>query len=158
MSRQIVDMINSSLRIPFPRPVSGGGGGGTDNTPDAVNWEDITYDVSAVTSTITSKQITGVTSGIYLNLTGQTSNPNVIIYYRVDNTEQTGTVVTDPAPSSPWVQIAEASPGTTFPVNNNQWVSFAGWAAAKNASEQQDVYNASDNNTLLDSFTLNSIE
>lgn len=150
------------MTFPYVRPYnihpSVAGGGGTDNTPDAVNWENITYDVSAVTSTITSKQITGVTSGIYLNLAGQTSNPNILLYYRVDSTEQTGTVVTDPAPSSPWVQIAEGSPGTTFPVNNNQWVSFAGWAAAKNASEQQNVYNASDNNTLLDSFTINSIE
>ncbi len=122
-----------------------------DNVPDAVNWGDIIFYVSANYGTITSKQITGISSSIDLNVTDFVTNPDIAMYYQVSNSEVTGTITG--APSSPWISIDD-NPGTTFSVSNNQWVSFCcyGTAATKNA-DTVSVYNASDSNSLLDTFT-----
>lgn len=143
--------------IPFIKsfnihPSSSGGG----NNP-VVNWTNITWNTSSSLGTITSKQITGITGSIDLNISEETTAPTDIkLYYRVDNSEVTGNITGQPG--SPWIQVEGGFTGTTFTVNNNQWVSFACWCNTTTSSaDTMFVYNASDSNSLLDTFTIQSV-
>lgn len=141
--------------IPFIFNTHPSSGGGSDNTPNAINWTDIAWDTGDSLGTVTSKQITGISGSIDLNVSEEETAPdNILLYYRVDNSEITANITG--TPGSPWVQVA-ASPGSTFAVSNNQWVTFSCWSSTttKNATTIS-VYNASDSNTLLDTFTIQS--
>jgi hypothetical protein len=122
-----------------------------DNTPDAVNWGNIAWYIGDSFGTITSKQITGISNSINLNVSDFITSPDAVLYYQVSNSEITGNITS--APTSPWQQVSEF--GTTFSVNNNQWVSFCcyGTGNTKNA-ETISVYNQSNSNVLLDTFTI----
>jgi hypothetical protein len=130
-------------------------GGGSDNIPDSINWADISWDTGDSLGAVTSKQITGISGSIDLNVSEEETSPdNIFLYYRVDSSEITANITE--TPGSPWVQVV-GSPGSTFTVNNNQWVTFSCWSSVttKNATTIS-VYNASDSNVLLDTFTIQS--
>jgi hypothetical protein len=110
------------MTFPFIRPMNihpSAAGGGIDNTPNAINWGNITWDNTTLTGTIDSKQITGITSGIYLQIQpGTGSSPT--LYYRVSDSQVTGSQTSNP-PVSPWISIAS---NTNVIVSGNQWLSF----------------------------------
>lgn len=125
-----------------------------DNTPNSVNWENISWIRSTGTGAITSKQISGISSSINLYTEEAVTNPDIKLYYRLDNSEQTGSITS--APSSPWIQVAESPTGTTFSVDNNQWVSFCchSTSTGKIFATTITVINKSDNDSSLDTFTI----
>jgi hypothetical protein len=128
-----------------------------DVTPNAVNWDDISWFTASLYGTISSKQITGIKNSIQLNLTEPVTTPDdVTLWYRVTDTEITGTQ-TDAPPTSPWIQIASGS-GTTFTVKNNQWVSFTCYGANKLSPASVNVVNVSDGNAVIDSFNIEAVD
>lgn len=125
-----------------------------DNTPDAVNWGDIYWDVSDSTGIVTSRQITGISSSINLYV----ENPwktYVTLWYQVTGSQITANITS--LPSSPWVEIGSAGAGATITVNNNEWVTFACHGGSDSKTpEAITVLNASDSNAQLDTFTIDS--
>jgi hypothetical protein len=100
--------------------------------PDPTNWTTIEYDCTPNTSTITSKQITGVNiaGSIQLRIDpGTGSIPT--LYYKITSTQQTGTV-TGP-PDGTWTAITAV---TTITVNNNEWVSFCTYDSTGSTSSR----------------------
>lgn len=126
---------------------------GVDNTPNAVNWANLTYDISDNLANISSQQITGISTSISLNISEESTSPEAELYYRVGNSDLTGNL--SGAPASPWVQVV-GSPGTTFSVSNNEWVSFVCYSSGSTKVDPTTltVYNSSDNDAPLDSFTI----
>ena len=149
---RIRDVIGGGI-IPWPRPIPCPPGG-NDNTPNAVNWSNIVFNVADDFGDITSQQITGISSSITLKVEDVSTSPNTEVYYRVDSSQQTGSVFGKP--TSPWAKLAETAPYTTFNVNNNQWVSFACWGDSKVSADTLTVVNTSDGNATLDTFTVQS--
>lgn len=129
-------------------------GSSIDNTPDSVDWANISWIRSTGTGAITSKQISGISTSINLYTQEAVTSPDIELYYRVDNSEQTGSITS--APSSPWVQVSESPTGTTFSVNNNQWVSFCCYSTSANKifATTITITNKSDNDAPLDTFTI----
>jgi len=123
----------------------------TDNTPDAVNWGDIYWDVSDSVGIVTSRQITGISSSI--NLYIENLLADVTLWYQVTGSQITSNITS--LPSFPWAEIGNF--GVTIAVNNNEWVTFAchGGSDSKNPHTIT-VLNASDSNAQLDTFTIDS--
>jgi hypothetical protein len=122
------------------------GGGGSDVTPAAVNWGDI----SVAGTRYTTQQITSISSSITVQLTAS-GTPGTRLWYKIDTT---GPIYTTGTPTSyGFTQI------TSFPinitVNNNEYLSF-GMASAVNrgSSSTITVTNTSDSNTVLDTFLI----
>jgi hypothetical protein len=139
------------VTFPFIRPrnihPSSAGGGGADNTPNTVNWENITWDGTSLVGTIQSKQITGITSGIYLQIQpGTGSDPD--LYYQISASQVTGSQTNQP-PSSPWTLV---SSNTNVIVSGNQWLSFTCHDTAGFGNRTATVINQSDGNATLDTF------
>lgn len=138
------------MTFPYIRPMnihpSAAGGGGTDNTPNAINWGDINWDSTAGQGTIDSKQITGITSGIYLQIQPGTGSAPTL-YYQVSASQITGTQNNSP-PSSPWVSVTS---NTTVIVSGNQWLSFTCYLDG--GGRTATVVNQSDGNATLDTFS-----
>ena len=118
--------------------------GGTDVTPNAVNWADVVYDFGLGTCGVESKQITGISSSISIEIQPGTGTEPVL-YYQITSSQVTGT--TTGTPSSPWVAVTS---NTTVSINNNQWLSFV----CNNTGDTRTatIINTSDGNATLDTF------
>lgn len=100
--------------------------------PDPTNWTTIEYDCTPNTSTITSKQITGVNIAGSIQLRIDPGTGTVpTLYYKITSTQQTGTV-TGP-PGGTWTAITAV---TTITVNNNEWVSFCTYDSTGSTSSR----------------------
>jgi hypothetical protein len=143
---RIIDLIGGGI-IPWPRPVPcpGGGGGGGDNTPNAVNWDDIRWIAQFDEGDITSQRITGITSSITLQIQPNGSSPT--LYYQISNNDELD-VVQFGFPDPPWVAVTS---NTNITINNNQYLSFTAYGAGLEVTAT--IVNVSDNNTVLDTFT-----
>lgn len=124
-----------------------------DNVPNAVDWVGIEWSISNSSCPVTSQQITGISSSINLFISEAVTSPDLELYYRVDNSEVTGNITSQPG--SPWIQVQGGS-GTTFSVNNNQWVSFVCYTSSTSdiAATTMTVINKSNNDNPLDTFTI----
>jgi hypothetical protein len=119
-----------------------------DNTPDSINWGAITWNTGGGPGTIDSKQITGISSGILLEIQpGSGSCPD--LYYRISSSQITGTQTNDP-PSAPWSIV---SSGTTVIVSGDQWLSFTCHGSFGLCNRTATVINKSDEDAVLDTFT-----
>jgi hypothetical protein len=119
----------------------------------SVNWEDISWAIRDSVGIVTSKQISGISSAINLNVVE--AEADITLWYQVTSSQITANQTT--TPSSPWIQVASGA-GTTFSVSNGQWVSFVCHGTIKVSAKQIDVKNASDSNKVIDSFTISVIE
>jgi len=123
-------------------------------TPDPTNWTTIEYDCAPNTSTITSKQITGVSvaGSIQLRINPGTGSAPVL-YYKITSTQQTGTV-TGP-PDGTWTAITAT---TTITVNNNEWVSFCTYDSTCSTNSRTATVTANPGacESELDTFTYQS--
>lgn len=136
------------MTFPYIRPFNiypSTAGGGADNTPNAVNWSDIQWEPVLPEGTITSKQITGISSSINIQI--QPGNGfGATLYYQIGSSDLTDFHYLDP-PSSPWISVTS---NTTISVNNNQWLSFLCHGA--NGEGTATIVNISDSNQTLDTF------
>lgn len=127
-----------------------GGGGGSDVTPNAVNWSDVYYEGMSGNFYYSERRITGINTSITLRITSETTD-GVLVYV----TATSGYVVSGDGSSSqdPWyLGFTYLIPGSsdTFTVSNNDYVTFG---ATGNASDYQiKVFNDSDGGVQLDSF------
>ena len=111
-------------------------GGGADVTPNAVNWNDVVSAVSATTNTVT---ITGINTAINLSISGY-SFGGFKVY--INNNEFT--IDDDPY---------------TVSVSNNDEVYFVfSTSTGEETTISITVTNASDGNTVLDTFTMTAFE
>lgn len=136
-----------------------GGGGGADNTPDAVNWTDTSAVRPAkgtINVTTIGQQITGITSSINLTVTNSTSLRIGNLSYGVNSTNNSATATyTVIIGGSPIIGTNTVS--STFSVSNNQWLFFryvigssvGGWGAGTTTLT---LTNTSDSNTILDTW------
>lgn len=124
----------------------------TDNVPDPVNWSNITWYNATGYGTITSKQITGIVNPITLKVIDAVTSPDIQLWVQVSNSEITGDQLTIPAGPT-WTQIAD-SPGTTFSVSNNQWVSFCCYGTSVISAQTVSVLNADKSDAVVDTFTI----
>jgi len=133
-----------SMARPFIIHPSSPAASGNDVIPNAVNWADLVYDNDANTCAVESKQITGISSSINIEIQpGAGSFP--VLYYQISSSQVTGT--TTGSPSSPWVSVAS---NTTISINNNQWLSFVCNNTGSNRTAT--IVNTSNGNTTLDTF------
>jgi len=133
--------------------------GGTDNTPDAVNWTDTAATrplKGSVTVTTIGQQITGITSSINLTVTNSTGIRIGSLSYGVSATnDSTKPTYIGLIAGSPIGGTNTVSP--TFSVSNNQWLFFryivgsspGGYGAGTTTLT---VTNTSDSNTILDTW------
>lgn len=122
---------------------------GVDNTPNQLIWADITWDAGAFPQQggITSQQITGITSGIYIQIQPGTGNTPTL-YYQISANQITGTIASQPV--SPWTS---ATSNTTVIVSGNQWLSFTCHSDSfQEIQRTATIINLSDGNKTLDSF------
>lgn len=119
----------------FPSPIPL-----TDVTPNAVNWSDIVYNESFGEPGWTSRQITGISAPITL-FASTTSPANQNLLWKVTATE----------PLYDSFLTGFSSSTTTLSVSNTQWVTFA-YVGSEFATVT--VYNQSDSNAILDTFTV----
>jgi hypothetical protein len=124
-----------------------------------LDWANIVWYSGLGYGTITSKQVSGLTS-TNLNIKVKASSVSTgiddpTLWYQVTNTQITGNQTT--APGSPWLQI-NINAGTTFNVNNNQWLSFVCYGPTKGSSITMEVRNASNADALIDTFTIQVLE
>ena len=136
-------------------------GGGADVTPNAVDWNDMTYNgISDLISPIPTKQITGINQTI--NLTITTDSPVSFFYYEVTSTpfypDQSDAESGSIAYTAEFLGYGvltysfDAANPIQISVNNNDYITFAGIASGGIATIT--VTNDSDNSTELDTFTL----
>lgn len=112
--------------------------GGTDVTPNAVNWDD-TYDWPSPIYTNT-QQITGISTSITLEVEIVYADAFYTLEVGVNNSNSYGGTITD------------VTGGGTFTVDNNQYVTFkltGGFGLV-----EFKVINNSDANTTLDSIIM----
>lgn len=124
-----------------------GGGGGSDVTPNAVNWSDMTYNDGTGEIGFSSKQITGINADITL---GASAISNGGLYYKISDTE-----VTQVTSLTGYTAISSGG-GNTAAVSNNKWVTFA-YAGTANATTVT-IRNVTDGNAVLDTFQVFFIE
>lgn len=118
----------------------------------SINWDNISWSYGSSSASITSKQLTNYPSGVTFFVSDGVTAPDILVYYQVSSSEITGTQDGQPA-SPPWTQVAEF--GSTFAVNNNQWVSFTCYSTsnAKIAAQTVTVLDNS-NSSQVDTFTV----
>jgi hypothetical protein len=126
------------------------GGGGSDITPDAVNWADV-FVSDGTTFNYSQRQITGITSSITIKVQ-YTPTFSATLYYYVSNTS--GDIVSGDGslgnlPAS-YGMTSIANNGT-FTVSNNQYVTF-GVTVACGEFCTVTVKNQSDGDATLDTF------
>ena len=114
------------------------GGGGGDVTPNAVNWND----VAAPGGSTNTQTITGINTAINLTIsfTGYYGTGAFNVY---KNASQTS--------------LADEGTPFTLSVSNNDQIYFYGSSVSEQAISVT-VTNASDGNTVLDTFTINTGE
>ena len=113
-----------------------GGGGGNDVTPNAVNWNDVAAPGGS-TNTVT---ITGINTAINLSISF-TGYPGVGGFNVYKNDSETSLA-------------NEGSPFTLSVSNNDQIYFYASTGMTQTISVT--VTNASDGNTVLDTFTIST--
>lgn len=142
---------NPDVRLPnvpfkkfgFPDPIPL-----TDPTPTPTpNWSNIVYGPDNVNS---GQQITGINVPINLYLTyARLAGPDDQPWVKVTSTYNENDATEFPDYSNGWTTIAQ---NVLIPVTNNQWVWFGTRTTDSNARTLT-VKNATDNDTILDTFT-----
>ena len=115
-------------------------GGGSDVTPNAVNWNDVSAPGGS-TNTVT---ITGINTAINLSISW-TGYPGFGGFDVYKNDSQISLAEVSQNEGSPY----------TLSVSNNDEIYFSAFSPATVASISVTVTNASDGDTVLDTFTLN---
>lgn len=136
--------------IASSRPRVVAGGGGSDVTPNAVNFTSIYYNNEFGEYAYTEKQITGINQTITLRV--EFSSPGSQLYYSVSNTS--GFVVFGDNvsyDSPPGYGMTPINNLDSFNVQNNQYVTF-GVQPTCSANEIVTVVNTSDASAVLDTF------
>lgn len=113
-------------------------GGGADVTPNAVNWDDVTSAYAATTNTVT---ITGINTAINLSISFTGYSVGAFDVYK--NGSDTSLA-------------ANGSPTTLSVSNNDEIYFFLGGQDEQTVSIT--VKNTSDNNTVLDTFTMTAYQ
>jgi hypothetical protein len=131
------------------------GGGGGDNTPNAVNWADVTTSAGSkpvgYRYAYSAQQITGVDTSITLR-TVFTTTSYVGLYYKVQSTSTVPASTSAPT-SNGYTNILHNG---TITVSNNEYVVFSTVGAGSNTNSVITVNNTSDSNATLDTFTATS--
>lgn len=123
--------------------------GGTDVIPDPVNWANIESNFNDLQMyeppTYSSKQITGISDTI--NITANWSGATLSLQYKITDNEFVG-------PSNQFTGFLPVTSGASISVANNKWVTF--WNTTYNTIPPTTVTvrNASDSNTVLDTFVV----
>lgn len=124
--------------------------GGADVTPNAVNWADVVYDLGPNACGVESKQITGISSSISIEIQpGAGASP--VLYYQITSSQVTGT--TTGTPSSPWTAVTS---NTTVSINNNEWLSFV--CNNTGTTRVATIVNTSNGNATLDTFNYQLVD
>lgn len=129
--------------FPAPPPL-------TDPTPTPTpNWSNITHQSGGI-HVNSGQQITGISLPIDLYLSyARLAGPDDQPWLKVTSTYNANDATQFPDYSNGWTMIPQ---NTLFTVTNNQWVWFGTRTTDTNARTLT-VNNASDNNTVLDTFT-----
>ena len=139
-----------SMARPFIIHPSSPAASGSDFIPNAVSWADVVYDLGPNTCPVESKQITGISSSINIEIQpGAGSFP--VLYYQISASQVTGT--TTGSPSSPWVSVTS---NTTVSASNNQWLSFV--CNNTGTTRTATIVNVSNGNTTLDTFNYQLVD
>jgi hypothetical protein len=134
------------MPFPFIRPLNIHPSVQSGDTPNSVDWSDITFDDFSSKGLITSQQITGIAGSINIEIQPGTGSAPTL-YYQISASQVTGEV--SGSPSSPWISVTS---NTTVAVSNNEWLSFVCYGfgfGSRNAT----IVNKSDGDTTLDTFT-----
>ena len=116
----------------------------TDNTPNAINWLDLSFSQEeAVPNNVA--QLTGIDSSITLSITN--TGAAGTIYYRASNTSF-NTINFANFPIF-WTAVVS---GGTFTVANNQYIGFACISDVADTTMNLTVRNTTDGNAILDTF------
>jgi uncharacterized protein YneR len=141
------------------KPVAGGGG--SDVTPNAVNWANVAYGEGLSSSDVTSRQISGINQTITLraNYTSAQGADKVYLYYRLSVSGGSDTSVSFLNFTPEEQGFAQIIDNATFTVTNNQYVDFTTWYGASwippiPATATVTITNVTDSNTSLDTFTI----
>ena len=129
------------------------GGGGSDATPDAVNWANVGFVAEGNFWAYSTRQITGISTPITLSVSW---TGDMTIFYRlVGNSAPSigsGDVSTIATPTS--LSMTSTANGATFEVSNNQYVTFTGEQGSILIGRTVFVRNVSDSNNTLDNFNV----
>lgn len=125
---------------------------GSDVTPNAVNWSDITYNQNSAEVGYSSQQITGINTDITLSASSVSGGG---LYYKISDTQQTGIISN--LTSQGYVAIPSAG-GNLAPVSNNKWVTFANAMGNEMGSGTTiTIRNGTDGNAVVDTFVMTFI-
>jgi hypothetical protein len=126
-------------------------GGGSDNTPNAVNWPNtqVTVTKSQYQYLYQVQQISGITTSITLQI--ELSDVAFVeLYYKVQSTS-TVPALTSPPLSNSYLNILHNG---TITISNNQFLVFVPIRSAVGTpTTTVTVKNTSDSNATLDTFT-----
>ena len=126
-------------------------GGGSDNTPNAVNWPNtqVTVTKSQYQYFYQVQQISGITTSITLQI--ELSDVAFVeLYYKVQSTS-TVPALTSPPLSNSYLNILHNG---TITISNNQFLVFVPIRSAVGTpTTTVTVKNTSDSNATLDTFT-----
>ena len=126
-------------------------GGGSDNTPNAVNWPNtqVTFSKSQYQYYYQVQQISGITTSITLQI--ELSDVAFVeLYYKVQSTS-TVPALTSPPLSNSYLNILHNG---TITISNNQFLVFVPIRSAVGTpTTTVTVKNTSDSNATLDTFT-----
>lgn len=124
------------------------GGGGSDVTPNAVNWAGVYYNGFSGEWMCSERQITGINTTITLQMdSGGVDGCYVFV------SSTAGAIVTgdDTTSSDPgFLGMTLLNHNDTFTVSNNQYVTFT--ASSNNFTIVVTIKNQSDGNAVLDTF------
>jgi len=123
-----------------------GGGGGSDVTPDAVDWMDIDNTIPRVSS----GQITGIDTDITLDISIALADSNLYSFYYWVTTNSSAT---ENEISANGTQVPFNTLSASFTVSNNEYVHFhVGPEGPKTSAGTVTISNASDGDAVLDTF------
>lgn len=127
---------------------------GPDITPNPLNWQNISYSYVPVDIfTYTTQQVTGINTTIQLRLQFTVSpSDSFRMYYKVDNSLPTFNTTLDPTFQGFTLILNNG----VFSVTNGQYISFGLlpilWSSPPTVSSTITIRNATDSNTILDTF------
>ena len=126
-------------------------GGGSDNTPNAVNWPNtsVTFTKSQYQYFYQVQQISGISTSITLQI--ELSNVAFVeLYYKVQSTSTTPALGSPPLSNS-YLNILHNG---TITISNNEFLVFVPIRSASGTpTTTVTVKNTSDSNATLDTFT-----
>lgn len=140
-----------------------GGGGGSDVTPDAIDWSDISYfSLTDNMTYITTKQLTGIGTNITLEISTDSTTPGFLFYVN-DSVEHftegseldVGTAYynADVLGIGFYYTNFDNTNPITITGQNNYYITF-GCAPYAEGTFTITVKNVSDGNAVLDTFTV----